>query len=237
MRVVDLPATSSTAWITEAFALFRAQPLAWISLTSSWLLASVLLAVVPLVGPPLMTMSQPGFFAGFVIACRDQEMGLPINTSHLLAGFRTNGRALIQIGSVTLLAEMVVVYGLWQFGFFDALQGLDRENPSIDALAKAFSSVSGLWFAAVVAMLAIKGVLWFTAALLAHQPMPASHAIRWSFFALVGNAVPLLLFGVMMFSLLFVAVIPWGLGLLVFVPIYAISHYTSFKSVFRPDAA
>jgi uncharacterized membrane protein len=131
---------------------------------------------------------------------------------------------------------MVVVSVIWQFGFFDALQGIDRENPSIDAVAKAFSSVSGLWFAAVVAMLAIKGVLWFTAALLAHQPMPASHAIRWSFFALIGNAIPLIVFGVLMFGLLFAAVVPWGLGLLVFVPIYAISHYTSFKSVFRADA-
>jgi uncharacterized membrane protein len=236
MRVVDLSATGSVAWISDAFALFRAQPLAWISLTSAWLLVSVLLFVVPLIGAPLMTMLQPGFFAGFVLACQAQEKGLTFTTSHLLAGFRVNGRALIQIGSVSLLAELVVVFGMWQLGFFDALQGIDRENPSVDEVAKAFSSVSGLWFAAVAAMLAIKGVLWFSAALLASQPMPASHAIRWSFFALIGNIVPLLIFGGLMFGLFFAAVVPWGLGLLVFVPIYAISHYTSFKSVFRAEA-
>jgi uncharacterized membrane protein len=215
MRVIDVSATSGFKWIAEAFVMFRAQPLAWISLTSGWLLASLLMLLVPLVGAPLMSVAQPGFFAGFVIACRDQEMGKPVSTSHLLAGFRLNGRPLIHVGSVSLLAESAV---------------------AVEALSAAVSSVGGLWFVAVVAMLLIKGVFWFTAGIMAHEPMPAPHAIRWSFFALVANFIPLAVFGALMMGLFFVALVPWGLGLLVFVPIYAICHYTSFKSVFRADA-
>lgn len=235
MRVIDVSATSGFKWIAEAFVMFRAQPLAWISLTSGWLLASLLMLLVPLVGAPLMSVAQPGFFAGFVIACRDQEMGKPVSTSHLLAGFRLNGRPLIHVGSVSLLAESAVALTIGMLGFFDALKGFNQ-TPSVEALSAAVSSVGGLWFVAVVAMLLIKGVFWFTAGIMAHEPMPAPHAIRWSFFALVANFIPLAVFGALMIGLFFAALVPWGLGLLLFVPIYAICHYTSFKSVFRADA-
>ncbi|MCE2722347.1 MAG: BPSS1780 family membrane protein [Burkholderiales bacterium] len=236
MRVVDVSAASSAAWISEAFTMFWARPLAWISLTSAWLLVSLLITLIPLVGPPLMAMTQPAFFAGFVLACRDQALGLPTSTAHLFAGFRLSGRSLIQVGSVSLLAELAVMMTLGAFGFFDALKAIDRNNPSVEAIAAAFSPLGWQWFAAAAAVFVIKGVLWFTAALIAHQPMPASHAIRWSFFALIGNFVPLAMFGILMLGLLFLALIPWGLGLLIFVPLYAITHYTSFKGVFRADA-
>ncbi len=215
--------------------MFRAQPLAWISLTSGWLLASLLMLVIPGIGPPLMTMAQPGFFAGFVLACRDQEMGGRVTSSHLFAGFRANGKALIQVGSVSLLLESLVALLIGSLGFFDALKGID-ENPTIESLSAAVNSVGGLWLAAIIAIMLIKGVLWFTAALMAHEPMSATHAMRWSFFALIGNFLPLLVFAVLMMGLFFAALIPWGLGLLVFMPVYAICHYTSFKSVFRASA-
>ena len=142
----------------------------------------------------------------------------------------------LQAGSVSLLAELAIMMVLSAFGFFDGLREMDRNNPSIEVIANAMREQGGLWFAAAAAIVAIKGVLWFTAALMAHQPMPASHAIRWSFFALIGNIIPLTLFAFFMFGLMFMAMLPWFLGMLVFVPIYAIAHYTSFKAVFRADA-
>jgi uncharacterized membrane protein len=184
-----------------------------------------------------MTMAQPGFFAGFVLACRDQEMGKPVMFSHLFAGFKVSGRTLIQIGAVSLLAEILVLMALSAVGFFDGLSAMKREDLTLETISKAFEGKEAIWFAALAALIAIKGVLWFSAALMAHQPMPATHAIRWSFFALIGNFVPLVFFAILMFMLLTVATLPWLLGLLVFFPIYAITHYTSFKAVFVPNAS
>ena len=236
MQVIDVPAAGGLSWIKEAWVLFRAQPMAWISLVSMWLMVSMFMLLVPLVGAPLMTMLQPGFFAGFVLACRDQEMGRPVAVSYLLAGFKVSGRTLIQIGSVTLLLELLVMMTLSVFGFFDGLQTIDRNNMSVEAIAKAFEGQGALWLAALIAIVVIKALMWFTAALIAHQPMPASHAIRWSFYALIGNFVPMLLFAITIFLLLTMAIMPWLLGLIVFLPVYAIAHYTSFKAVFRADA-
>ena len=236
MQVIDVPVGSGISWIREAWTLFRVQPLAWVSLTSAWFILSFLMLFVPLIGPPAMVMSQPAFFAGFVMACRDQEMGKPVVFSHLFAGFKQSGRALIQVGSVSLLATLLVLMALSSSGMFEPLIALSRDKVTPEVLYSVIDGNEAIWFAAQIAIVAIKAVLWFTSALLAHQSMPASHAIRWSFFALIGNFIPLVIFGVLMFVFLTFASLPWGLGLLVFFPIYAIAHYTSFKAIFRADA-
>jgi len=237
MQVIDVAPTAGVRWIREAWTLFRAQPLAWLSITSAWVMISFFMMLIPFVGAPAATMAQPGFFAGFVLACRDQEMGKPIMFAHLFAGFKVSGRTLIQIGGVSLLAELLVLMALNAAGFFDGLTGKKLADLTPEVLATAFDGKQAMWFSALVALIAVKGLLWFSAALTAHQPMPASHAIRWSFFALIGNVVPLVFFAIMLFMLLMLATLPWLLGLLIFLPIYAITHYTSFKAVFVPNAS
>ncbi|NJR71652.1 MAG: hypothetical protein HC782_00145 [Gammaproteobacteria bacterium] len=235
MQVIDVAPTAGALWIRDAWRLFRQQPLQWLSVTSSWVLISLFMMAIPSIGAPAATMAQPGFFAGFVLACRDQEMGKPVMFTHLFAGFKVSGRSLIQIGGVSLLAELLVLLALNAVGFFDGLAGKEIVDLTPESLAAAFDGKEVEWFAALAAIIAIKGVLWFSAALMAHQPMPASHAIRWSFFALIGNVMPLLFFACIMFTLLVIATLPWLLGLLIFLPIYAISHYTSFKAVFMQN--
>jgi uncharacterized membrane protein len=236
MQVVDVRPMVGVSWIREAFAMFRAQPLPWISLTSAWALLSLVIALVPGIGTSFMTMAQPAFFAGFVLACRDQEMGKPVLLAHLFAGFKASGRTLLQVGGVMLLANVLVMLVLNALGFFDGLAAIDRDNANLEAIANAFRGKGLMWALAAASLALVTGVLWFTAALLAHQPMPASHAVRWSFFAFISNVIPMVFFGIFMMTLMFLAFLPWGMGLLVFVPLYAISHYTSFKSVFRADA-
>ena len=80
-----------------------------------------------------------------------------------------------------------------------------------------------------------KAVFWFALPLLALHPMRVSHAIRWSFYAFIGNFLPMLLFAIAMIALFVVAAMPLLLGLMVAMPLYAVTHYTSYKSVFRAD--
>jgi uncharacterized membrane protein len=39
----------------------------------------------------------------------------------------------------------------------------------------------------------------------------------------------------MMAGILFIAAMPWALGLLVAMPVYALAGYTSYKQVFPPE--
>ena len=237
MKVIDVPLLAGLGWIRQAFALFRGQPVGWISLVSCWFLLSMaVMLLVPLIGPMIaLTLLQPALFAGLILAAVDQQKGLPVTPRYLFAGFRANGRALLTIGSITLLIEMGVVGILSMLGFPGTIPLEESGMPNMKAFAEQFQGKEWLILLGFLMMMSIKGFLWFTSALLATQKMPPTHAMRWSFYAVVANFLPIVLFGAMMFVLFFLAAIPWLLGFMVWIPVYALSHYVSFRQVFSDD--
>src|SRR6185295_15052021 len=107
--------------------------------------------------------------------------------------------------------------------------------PNVPAYMAQFDGKEWLIYAATGMALSIKGILWFATPLLAFHPMRVSHAVRWSFYAFIGNFLPLLVFSALMSGIFFLAVVPMLLGLLVAFPIYALMHYASYRQVFRED--
>jgi uncharacterized membrane protein len=51
------------------------------------------------------------------------------------------------------------------------------------------------------------------------------------------NIIPFLVYGIVMMLLAIVAVIPFGLGMLVWVPLAITSTYTSYRAIFTADGA
>lgn len=236
MQVIDTPAHAGIGWIRQSFTMFVAQPAGWVSLLSCGMLLTVAAFIlVPVIGPALATMLQPGLFAGFVIAARDQDAGKPVTLSQLFAGFRFNGRALLTLGAIGLLAEIMTVLLLGLAGFPRTIPVEANGWPDMRAYVQLLDGKEWMIVAGVAIMMLIKAILWFATALLALHPMRTGHALRWSFYAFIGNFLPLLLFGVMMSAIFFVAVMPWLLGMLVALPIYALTHYTSYRQVFSID--
>jgi len=236
MQVIDVPANAGVSWIRQSFAMFTTQPAGWISLLSCWMLLTVVVfVIIPVVGPALATMLQPGLFAGFMIAARDQEAGKPVTLSQLFAGFRFNGRALLTLGSITLLAEIMAVVLLGLLGFPRTIPLETSGWPDMRAYVQQLEGKEWMVFAGLGMMLLIKAVLWFATPLLALHPMRAGHALRWSFYAFIANFLPMLLFGIMISGIFFLAAMPWLLGLLVAMPVYALANYASYRQVFRTD--
>ena len=56
--------------------------------------------------------------------------------------------------------------------------------------------------------------------------------MKASFSACLKNIVPFLVYGVMLFILAVVAMIPFGLGMLVLVPVIIASVYAAYRDVF-----
>jgi uncharacterized membrane protein len=50
------------------------------------------------------------------------------------------------------------------------------------------------------------------------------------------NVIPFLVYGLVMFFFLIVAVIPFGLGMLVWIPVMVASGYLSYRGVFTEGA-
>ncbi|MEO8385626.1 MAG: BPSS1780 family membrane protein [Betaproteobacteria bacterium] len=233
MRVIDVPAKAGFAWLKVSFLLFRAQPTGWLALMAAWLLASLGLLIVPFIGGAIFGILQPGFFAGFVIAARDQEAGLPVGAQHLLAAFRFNGKPLITIGSITLLSNFLVFSILIMLGFPVTMETGAGGVPDMAGYAQSLQGKEWIIWLGLALSMVVKGVLWFTCALLALNQMPATHAIRWSFYALVANFLPMLVFALLMTAIFVIAAIPVLLGMIIAIPVFAIAHYVSYQDMFR----
>lgn len=234
MQVIDTPALDSLSWIKSAFILFRRQPFAWLGLIATWLFVSFFLVLIPYIGLSIMHLLQPAFFAGFMLACRDQDAGKPVAVAHLVAAFRldhTTVRALLMIGAIGLLIGTVSNFALVGLGLPNNLPRDANGMPDMEALRSIFDGKEWLMFFGVFLSLLQLGIFWFAAPLLAFKPMPASHALRWSFFAFLSNLLPMIVFGTVMLGTFFIAAIPL-LGLILWTPLFVICNYTSYRRVF-----
>jgi uncharacterized membrane protein len=74
--------------------------------------------------------------------------------------------------------------------------------------------------------------VWFAPALVLLDGLPAWRAMQLSLRACVRNVLPFLLYSVAMFGLLVVALAPFFLGLLLWVPLAILSVYTAYRDIF-----
>lgn len=235
IRVAEVPASRGASWLGEAFALFRRKPFTWIGLCVGWMAITFGLIIVPFIGGVIANFLQPVFFASFAITALRQAAGESIAVGDLFSGFRRNVRALVNLGALLLIAE-IAIFALM------ALLGL----PMAPGDDKAFTMTEYVellrgkeWILAVgfVLTVLVKGGLWFAPPLIAFHDMPTTHAMRWSLYAAVSNLGAMMAYGALLFGLFFAALIPWALGLLVLIPVMAISTYIGYRDVFEaPDA-
>jgi uncharacterized membrane protein len=77
--------------------------------------------------------------------------------------------------------------------------------------------------------------VWFAPALVLLDGLPAWRAMQLSLRACVRNVLPFLLYSVAMFGLLVVALAPFMLGLLLWVPLAMLSVYTAYRDIFTRE--
>jgi membrane-anchored glycerophosphoryl diester phosphodiesterase (GDPDase) len=231
IRVAEVPASRGVAWLKESFRLFLGAPLVWLGLCAGWMTITLGLIVIPLVGGVIANFIQPVFFASFAIAAFKQLAGEPIVMGDLFTGFRRNVRSLINLGALLLLLQ-IAIFALM------ALLGLPMNTPSDRnvSIAEYLQVFEGKeWILAVGFLLTVlvKGALWFAPPLIAFHGMSTMHAIRWSLYACLSNLGAMVLYGVVLMVIFVLGLIPWALGLLVVIPVMAISTFIGYRDVFE----
>ena len=231
IEVAELRSSRGAAWLAEAFKLFRHRPLPWIGLCAGWIVITFGLILVPFIGGVIANFLQPVFFASFAIAAFRQVAGEPVLMGDLFTGFRRNVRALVNLGALLLIAEIAI------FAFM-ALLGLPMAASSDRAftLAEYVEMLSGKeWILATGFLLTVlvKGALWFAPPLIAFHEMSTTQAIRWSVYAAISNIGAMIVYGLVLGAIFFVGLIPWALGLIVVIPVMAISTFVGYRDVFE----
>jgi uncharacterized membrane protein len=231
IRVAELPAGRGAAWLGESFRIYRANPLAWIGLCAGWISITFALLIIPFLGGVLANFLQPVFFASFAIAAFKQGAGERIAMGELFAGFRHNVRALLNLGALLLVAE-IAIFALMAFLGLPIV-GASEKSFTVAEYVEMLQGKEWILVTGLALMAVVKGALWYAPPLIAFHGMSTMHAIRWSVYATLSNLGAMVVYGAALMALFFVAIIPWALGLVVAIPMMAISTYVGYREVFE----
>jgi uncharacterized membrane protein len=224
------------AWFGEGWQIFKSAPGTWVAMFLIFSVISIVLAIIPL-GSLVSSLCFDVVIGGVMIGCRTLEEGGKLQVAHLFAGFRKNTGSLLLLGVLYLVGVMLI-------GFFAgvamalSLPWVLGPNFNIND----FSSVMAMapWIALfVLVMLALMMPLimavWFAPALVVFHDAQPIAAMRSSFQGCLRNFMPFLAYGIVGLLLGILALVPVGLGLLVFGPVLWGTMYAGYRDIFvRP---
>ncbi len=227
-------------WIVGAFALFRRNPLTWIVLHLLLMLIGFVLGMLPVIGPSLFYLLTPLFLGGLMCAAKDLESGKEIQIAHLFRGFHQNTSNLIAVGGVYMVGELVVSGVMRMLGGEELNAVMEAGIGSIDPARVTPEVASRMLMVMLVGLTMFVPLMmatWFspTRVMLDNQ-LPFA-AMGESFRACLRNMPAFLIYGIWNVLLLIAALMPFGLGMVLWIPVMVLSTYTSYRDVFEAAAA
>ena len=239
MNIQSVPAGHGWQWIVAAFGLFKKNPLIWIVLHLILVLIGAGLSILPVIGAYLLYLLTPLLLGGLMTAAKDIESGQDIEIAHLFRGFRQNTSHLITVGGVYLVGQVVISGVMIMLGGPEFQQALRVGVDGIDPASITPEVATRILTALLVGMalfVPLAMATWFSPALVILDNQSGFAAMGESVGACLRNMQPFLIYGVFSLLLLIVALIPFGLGLVLWIPVTMLTIYTSYRDVFATAA-
>ena len=233
------PAGAGWDWIVLGWKAFTAAPLMWILSVVVLFVAAIVMSLLPIIGSLIFQLLQSVIAGGYMAACRSLERGGDFEIEHLLMGFSKRFGSLLIVGLIFLVGWLVLVVILFAFvgiGLLGAFMSGDPTVLSTAIIGSAFSFLLGS-LVVLALMIPLVAAYWFAPALVMMHDMPPIEAMKASFFGSFRNFVPFLVYGIVMTIAAIVAVIPFGLGFLIWVPVAISSTYVAYRQIFTEDVS
>ena len=250
-------------WWAEGWRSFMQAPLPWAGLAAALLVLLWLLGELPMGGMLSQWLSLPLLAFGVIFASRLRQrawqarkitpQGMPVepqNESALGASTQVWTRRIgpLLLASLLVLAlggviGAVIVIGLGAaFGLGLASLGAFAKimTPGMGMAAGAGALAGSLMTLLLLLLLALylfSVAFWFVNTLVAIGGLPAWSAVKLSVRTGFANLAPITLFTVLLLPISLVAMLPFGLGLLVLFPVLSGASYASYHDVFGDGAA
>lgn len=224
-------------WVVGGWSHFKANPFAWIGTLIIWYVLMIVASLVPFIGSVAINILSPVFIAGIMLGAREQASGGNFTVGYLFQGFSTEFAKLAQAGLLYMVGTVLIVFvggiifAVAGFGLFSQHAGAAAINPT--------ASIIGIFFlilVVLVAMALLAMAFYYVPLLIVFDGLGPVEAINKSFSACWKNAIPFLVYGLIILGLGIVATIPFGLGLFVFAPVVIASVYVSYRSIFYGEA-
>lgn len=236
MEIHQVNAKQGLQWILSGFYLFRKIPLAWVFVCFTLMLIAITISLIPLVGKFIFTLVSPVFLAGIMLGCKDMEDGKALEMSHLFAAFKTHSAPLITIGGIYLIGQVLII-GLVMLIGGSAMTDMLLYGKRVDEseLMGVMSSMLTSSLIALTLSIPLMMASWFSPLLVVFHDVPPIIAMQRSFFACLKNFIPFQIYGITLIILTIVALMPYGVGLVILIPTIFASIYVSYKDIFLAE--
>jgi uncharacterized membrane protein len=238
LTVARPAANQGIAWMRTGWSWFRLTPIPWMGMTALAFLALAGIGMLPKVGGFVVELLSPFLVAGFMSASKAAESGQPVTFLHLAAGFRSEARIQLAImGAFYLAGILLVDMIMHQMGgeSFEQMAQLahNPQNVSPEQAQSIMSQAMPAMLTGLLLMTPLIMATWFAPALSLFDGFAAGKAMWWSLWACLVNWRPIVIYSLWL-GLLGVAamLIPFGLGLLVFLPWIMASTYAAYRAMF-----
>jgi uncharacterized membrane protein len=235
-----LAAGEGAGWWGEGWRIFCAAPAVWIGIFVVFVVVSIALVLVPIIGSLAHTLLTPVFAGGVMLGCHALARGEPLRIGHLFEGFQ-GGRfgplcilGLLALAILFVAATVMVATIFLTLGASGLAALMDYGNATFDYQAMATAGAAMVVVALIGATLAalVAMAYWFAPALVVLNGEPPLAALQKSFAASWRNIGAFLLYGLIYIGLAIVATIPMGLGWLVLGPMLVGSCYAGWRTIF-----
>lgn len=222
-------------WLAAGWRLFVRNPAIWLVQTLILIVALAALGFVPFLGWAAAPVALPVLVAGMVAGAQALDRGEPLRVDHLFDGLRRHAGNLLLVGGFHLLGTLFAALIAAAIGGSAVLTGM-----LVGAFAGVGVATGGVMFGVLVftvlwALLMM--ALWFAPALVMLQGVAPLDAMKLSAQACFHNLLTFVLLAVMLYVLVWVAMLPAGLGMLVLVPVMAGALYAAWQDTFAPPPA
>lgn len=216
-----MPANAALAWYADALRLFKRQPLRFAGLASGIVAVEIALDLVPVVGRAAGNVLVPLLACSLLFAALAVDRDDRPRFVHLVAPFAapfTSVAAILLSSFIVLAVEWLVAYHVADVNLFSS-----SDRRAITPLA-----IFAIYGAGVVASLPLTMV----PLLALFEQVSVRDAFMQSAAAFSRNVPAFAMYGAFSMALLGFAFITSGLGLLLALPLWAISSYCAWKDLF-----
>ncbi len=210
--------------------MFLVNPGVWIGSTVLLLVILMAISIVPLFGQVAAHLLVPLFGAGMVQLCRHIARDEEAQIADLFAGFKHNAGQLVMVGVFFAIGIFGIAFLAFVLVRGGALDGVITGRVAGFGIALGGMMLAGL----LVVVLSVPVIMatWFAPALVFFHDMKPFDAMKASFSAGVKNWLAMSIFGIFLAVVLFFAMLPLGLGLLLLLPVFSGAVYASYRDIF-----
>jgi hypothetical protein len=226
-----VPAGNGVRWLSDAFRLFFQRPWQWIGILLVFCVVWIAVSLIPFANV-VSSVLWPVFGGGLMFAADVQRRDGSLAVGRMFAGFGPRFAPLASVGVVMLISYPIMYLSVRAFVGSDVAAGMVLGRTDFDPMSVMSINFLLAMLVYLLFALPIVAATYLAPALIMLHDMKPGEAMKMSFAAVFKNVLPGFVFGVVLLIVLCVSAIPFGLGLLITLPVSIITVYTMYRDVF-----